>query len=191
MLIKNQPETISEPEENEEEILKRSRIDPEAFRPLYEKYYKRLYLFLLHRTGEKESAADLCQQVFLKALKGQSKFQYRGLPFSAWLYRIAINECNDFFRQAQKIRTVTLDNGGIAHLFEEMMAENTMEELHRKLPLILQQLDHQELHLIELRFFEGRHFKEIGDILQITENYAKVKTYRVLDRMKKLFLNKE
>jgi RNA polymerase sigma-70 factor, ECF subfamily len=191
MLTETEPTTPTESAWNEEVIIKQSQTDSEAFRPLYEKYYKRLFLFLLHRTGERESAADLCQQVFLKALKGLSKFQFRGLPFSAWLYRIAINECNDFFKKTKRERLVTLDDVGLNHLFEEMTAENTIEELHRKLPSILQQLQEDELQLIELRFFEGRQFKEIGDILQITENYAKVKTYRVLDRMKKLFLGKQ
>jgi len=66
---------------NEETILKQSLSDPEAFKPIYEKYFKRIFLFLLHRTGDKEIAADLAQQVFIKARTGLSKFQFWRLPF--------------------------------------------------------------------------------------------------------------
>lgn len=87
---------------DEEGFLIRSQTDPEAFRYIYTKYFKKIFLFVLHRVGEKQISADITQQVFLKALTGLSKFQFKGLPFSAWLYRIAINECNDFFRKTKK-----------------------------------------------------------------------------------------
>lgn len=173
---------------NEEAVIRQSVTDPESFRPLYEKYFKKMFLFLHHRLGDKEIAADLTQQVFLKALKGLSKFQYRGLPFSAWLYRIAINECNQHFRKSKQTRIVTLDDADVSHLYEELTTDQTLENLHQKLPGILQKLTADELYLIELRYFESRPFAEVGAILEITENHAKVKTYRVIEKMKKLFL---
>ena len=183
--------STSERDSNEEDVLTRSRTDPEAFKPIYTKYFKKIFLFVLHRVGEKQISADITQQVFLKALTGLSKFQFKGLPFSAWLYRIAINECNDFFRKTKKSRLVVLEEGKVEHLFEELTSDNTQEELERKLPLILQRLNVDELQVIEFRFFEGKTFKEIAEILGITETYAKVKTYRTLEKMKKLFLGKK
>ena len=181
----------SEENSNEEDILQRSRTDPEAFKSIYTKYFKKIFLFVLHRIGEKQISADITQQVFLKALMGLSKFQFKGLPFSAWLYRIAINECNDFFRKTKKSRLVVLEESKVGHLFEELTSDNTQEELELKLPLILQKLNVDELQLIEFRFFEARPFKEIAEMLDITETYAKVKTYRTLEKMKKLFLTKK
>ncbi len=175
---------------NEEKIIIQSQADIEAFKSLYEKYFKRIYLFLFHRTGDRELTSDLTQQVFLKAMKNISKFQPRGLPFSAWLYRIAINECNDFFRKSKRARVVMLDESITENLFEELTADNQIDELTRKLPSILQELKTTDLQLIEFRFFEGRSFSEIGMLLEITETHAKVKTYRALDKMKKLFLLK-
>ncbi len=172
----------------EEHILRQSQADPEAFRPVYEKYYKKLFLFILHRTGERETTADLTQQVFMKALTSLRKFEFRGLPFSAWLYRIAINECNDYFRKTKRARLVVLEETSEELFYEELTAGNSSEELHTKLPAILQQLAPDHLQIIELRFFEGRSFKEVSEILGITENHAKVKTYRILKKMKKLFL---
>lgn len=171
----------------EEAIILRSKDDPAAFRPLYEKYYRSIFLFILHRTGDKDLAADLASQVFLKALMKIAGFTFRGLPFSAWLYRIAINECNDFFRRSKRSRTVVLEDEIADLLYEEMFAPDTLEELKGRLPGILKQLKYEELQVVELRFMEGRPFKEVADILGISENYAKVKTYRILEKMKKLF----
>jgi RNA polymerase sigma-70 factor, ECF subfamily len=174
----------------DERLIRSAKNDPVAFKPLYEKYYKRIFLFVLHRTGDKETSADVTSQVFLKAMMGLEKFQLRGLPFSSWLYRIAINECNSFFRKSSRVRTVVLEDYHAERVYEEMFGENIMEELKTKLPDILQRLSPGDLHFIELRFLEGRPFKEVAEILNISETHAKVKTYRILLKMKKLFFRK-
>lgn len=174
--------------DNEEAIILKSQTDGEAFRPLYEKYFKRIFLFVHHRVGDKSLASDITSQVFLKALVNLRKFQFRGLPFSAWLFRIALNECHDFFRKNKRYRTVAIEDHAVEKLHEELTADSGLEDLHAKLPQILERLSEDDLHVIELRFFEQRSFQEVADILGITETYAKVKTYRILDKMRKLFL---
>lgn len=174
----------------EDDLIVRAKSDHNAFRPLYEKYYRQIFIFLLHRTGDKELTADLTSQVFLRALMGLKRYEIRGVPFSAWLYRIAINECNSFFRRNRNVRTVVLEEHHADQLYEEMFGENIAEDLKRKLPHILQELRPGELQMVELRFLEGRPFREVADILNISETYAKVKTYRVLDRMRKLFVRR-
>lgn len=177
--------------QDEEALILKSQADPEAFRPLYEKYFKRIFLFIHHRIGEKALSADITSQVFLKALINLNKFSFRGLPFSAWLFRIALNECNDFFRKNKRARLVSMEEGMVDQLYEELTAETRLEDLRQRLPLILERLDADELQIIELRFFEQRPFKEVADILGITETYAKVRVYRILHKMKKLFLKKQ
>jgi RNA polymerase sigma-70 factor (ECF subfamily) len=173
---------------DEESVILKSIADPAAFKPLYEKYFKRIFFFVHHRIGEKALSADITSQVFLKALLNIHRYSFRGLPFSAWLFRIALNECNDFFRKNNRYRLVTMEEGMVEHLYEEMTAEARLEDLRQRLPEILQRLSVTELHIIELRFFEQRPFKEVADILGISEIYAKVKVYRILEKMKKLFL---
>jgi RNA polymerase sigma-70 factor (ECF subfamily) len=174
----------------EEEVIRKAKTHPEAFRSIYENYFKSIFLFVLHRVGNKDLTADLTSQVFLKALLRLHQFQFRGLPFSSWLYRIAVNECNDFFRRNKRERLLVLDDSHAETLYEEMFGQEAMKELKDKLPHILEKLKEEELQFIELRFMEGRPFKEVADILGISENYAKVKTYRILDKMKKLFVGK-
>ncbi len=73
-------------------------------------------------------------------------------------------------------------------MHEELTGDTREEDLRQQLPNILQKLSVEELQLIELRFFEHRPFKKVADIIGITETYAKVKVYRILQKMKKLFL---
>ena len=74
------------------------------------------------------------------------------------------------------------------NLFEEMFPDDPKEELEKKLHAVLQKLKPEELQVIELRFFEDMPFKMVAEVLNITETYAKVRTYRALDKMKKIFL---
>jgi RNA polymerase sigma-70 factor (ECF subfamily) len=175
--------------EEEGSLILQAQADPRAFGPLYEKYYKRIFLFVLRRVGEKDYAADLTQQVFVKALDNLRKFKFRGLPFSSWLFRVAINECHESFRKSKRIRVVTLEDVSLENLHEELVASNSREDLERKIPFMLQRLKSFELTLIELRFFEHRSFREIGELTNTTELLAKVRTYRTLDKLKKFFLD--
>jgi RNA polymerase sigma-70 factor (ECF subfamily) len=172
----------------EEQAIEKARKDPQAFRFIYEKYYKRIFLFVLHRVGGRDESADITSQVFLKAMVNLERYTFRGLPFSSWLYRIAVNECNDFFRKSKRERLVVLEDAHVEDLYDEMFGQNVQEELRLRLPSILEKLKPDELYLIELRYLEGRPFKEVSEILNITETYAKVRTYRILEKMKKLFV---
>jgi len=174
----------------EEEIIRKTKNNPEAFRVIYERYYKPIFLFVLHRVGQKEQSADITSQVFLKALVKIDRFTFRGLPFSSWLYRIAANECNNYFRENKRSRVVVLEDYHVENLYDDMFGENFQEEMRTRLPGILQRLKPEELQIVELRYLEGRPFREVAEILNITETYAKVRTYRILEKMKKLFVGK-
>jgi RNA polymerase sigma-70 factor (ECF subfamily) len=171
----------------EKSIIEKSQRDPAHFRPLYEKYFKRIFLFVHRRVGDKAITADLTSQIFLKALTNIKNYEARGLPFSAWLFRIAINECSNFFRKTKRDRLVSLDTAAVHDLYEELTSEYGLEDLRRQLPHILSRLSPDELQAIELRYFEQRPFREVAELLGITETYAKVRVYRTLDKMKKLF----
>lgn len=189
-MVETETDRTSNKQLAEDRLIKEAIANPDCFRPLYESYFKKVYLFVLHRVGNKELAGDLTQQVFLSALTHLDRYQFRGFPFSAWLFRMAINQCNDFFRKTKRNRVVVLEEESVENLFVELTADQTIEEWERQLPAILEKLEQDELYVIELRFFEARPFKEIADILNITENNAKVRTYRILEKMKKLFLQK-
>lgn len=161
--------------------------NPRLFRPLYNRYYETIFRFIYRRTGKEELAADICSQVFLKAIQKLPRYQFKGVPFSAWLYRIASNEVTQHFRTVQKNRVVSIDDFGFLDIFSEIEGQDN-PDYRTALISALDQLKETDLQLIELRFFEQRPFKEIADILTITESNAKVKTYRILEKLKKIIL---
>jgi RNA polymerase sigma-70 factor, ECF subfamily len=177
--------------QDEQKLIEKAKQNSADFRPLYVHYYKPIFLFVLRRISDKELTADITSQVFLKALQGISKYTDQGVPFSAWLYRIAINEVNMFFRKQKHERFVTVEAEMLVELHEELTDDLSIEHLKDKLTAMLQKLSAVELHLIELRFFERLSFKEIAAILAITEVNAKVKVYRALDKLKKYFKNEK
>lgn len=135
---------------------------------------------------DQDLAFDVTSQVFLKALNNIERYEYRGVPFSSWLYRIAKSEVYQSFRDKKAKRTVNVDT---VHLegFIENWEEDTTEENRKILLSIISSLKEEEVQLVEMRYFEKRSYREIGEILDLTENNAKVKTHRVLNKMKKTY----
>jgi len=177
--------TVSDAEMQEEwQEVQAAQRDPAMFRPLYERYFESIYLFIFRRTNEQSLAADICSQVFLKAMQRLGTYRYKGVPFSAWLYRIASNEVAQHFRKAKKNRTVSIDEANVKEMFDEMDDPIEMPS-QEELVVALDGLKEDDLQIIELRYFEGLPYKEIAEIMNITENNAKVKTFRILNRMKK------
>jgi len=168
------------------EIVELAKSDPTKFEALYKKYYEQIFRYIYQRVEDKETAFDLTSQVFLKAMNNISKYEYRGVPFSSWLYRIAKSEVYQSYRDLKTNRVVNVDVSNISNLMEEMEDESGREERVSKVLQNLRNLKEQDLSLIELRFFEKRSFKEIADMLYITENNAKVKCFRVIEKLKKM-----
>ncbi|TRX62179.1 sigma-70 family RNA polymerase sigma factor [Fulvivirga sp. M361] len=171
----------------EYEIVKKAQQHPEYFAPLYRKYHDTLFLFINKRVDHLDLTADLTSKVFLKSLKNIKRYKYQGVPFSAWLYRIAINEMNMFFREQTKMaRTVSITDDHINVLISEIEYEKPELDPYVLIPVLIEQLNENEIQLIELRFFEDRSFKEIGYLTGLSEVNAKIKTYRVIKKLKSI-----
>lgn len=175
--------------EAEWQEIQAAQANPARFRPLYERYYEPIYRFLFRRTADADLTADLCSQVFLKALQRLSLYSYQGVPFSAWLFRIAGNEMAQHFRQNKHRRYISAEEARLAEVAADVTEEPVDDLALEQLAPALNELRNDELLLIEMRYFEQRPFKEIADILGLTEGNAKVKTYRILEKMKKLINN--
>ena len=177
--------TVSAAEmQNEWLEVQAAQKDSAMFQPLYERYFESIYLYIFRRIADEELAADICSQVFLKAMQRLYSYEYKGVPFSAWLYRIASNEVAQHFRKAKKNRIVSIDDANIVDMYEDI-DEPVELPSQEELVEVLDKLKEDDLQLIELRYFEGLPYKEIAEILDITENNAKVKTFRILNRLKK------
>lgn len=181
--------TVNQPYHSPEELrlIQQAQLDPRHFAPLYDAYYKPIFRFVYNRLKNKEVSADLVQQVFLKAMLNIKKFEFRGYPFSSWLYRIAINEVNMLYRKAKVIEVEVRDKDAIELMHEMGQSENEVQiTLCLKL---VEKLPQEQSQLIEMRFFDRLSFQEIGEILGISEANAKMRLYRILDKLKADLLN--
>lgn len=177
---------LSEPEQ-----IELAQKDHQYFGVLYEKYFDQIFRFVFKRLGGDETVSgDLTQQTFMKAMANIRKYEDRGLAFSSWLYRIAQNEVNLFFRNEKKTRLVDVNENQLKSLLEEGEMNSSMsQEDQEKLIKYINELEPEQLDLIELRFFQGMSFKEIADIYSITEANAKMRIYRLLEKINKKWSN--
>jgi RNA polymerase sigma-70 factor (ECF subfamily) len=165
-------------------IIEAAKLNPEHFAPLYNRYYKQIFSYVYQRMDSKEAAFDITGQVFLNALTNLKRYQFRGVPFSSWLYRIAHNEVLHLFNKQKDRRTINADVGDLRYVCEQH-EEPFFEEYIPTIKKLIQELDSYDLNLVEMRFFEKRAYKEIAEILDITEVNAKVRMHRVVEKLKK------
>ena len=170
-------------------LVENAKKNPEAFRPLYNKYYEPILRFVYQRCNDKEIAYDITAQVFLKAMQNLKQYSYKGLPFSSWLYRIARNEVIDFYRQKKSSRIVSIDKTGIGNILSDTDC-GEKEEYIKMILLELKTLTDDEMQIIEMKYFEKRQFKEIAEILDISETNAKVKAHRIIEKLRKTLMKK-
>jgi RNA polymerase sigma-70 factor (ECF subfamily) len=171
----------------ETKLIEQAKSDPAYFEGIYNAHFSSVFLFIFKRVADKEVAADLTSQVFLNALTNLKRFKYIGAPFSSWLFKIAQNEVNYYYRKTARQRQIVINDEILENLKEE--SGINLEDMLQQLSRAIQQLKVDAMELIQLRFFEKRSFKEIGEILNLTENNAKVKTYRVLDKLKRIIVD--
>ncbi len=167
--------------------IEEAKEDAERFGPLYTKYHEQIFRYVYQRMDDRELAFDVTSQVFIKALSNLHKYEFRGVPFSSWLYRIAKSELYQAFRDRKARRTVNVESIHLFEIIEEIDDDDSVFH-KKKLLKCLSMLKEADLQLIELRYFEKRSYREIGQILEITENNAKVRAFRALERLKKQFL---
>ncbi len=179
---------------SESEVIVLAKKDQFYFGVLYNQYFEQIFRFVFKRLGgDEEIAGDVTQQTFIKAMANLEKYEDRGLPFSSWLYRIAQNEVSMHFRKLKKNFSVPIDENRIVEVAVEasLSTEYMTADQQEKLIEMLNELDTDHLDLIELRFFQELSFKQIADIYKISEANAKMRTYRILERINKKWKNDE
>ena len=172
---------------NERQVIEAAKKDARAFGKIYDQYFEQIFSFVLRRTDDEEVSGDVTSQVFLKALQGLNKYQFRGVPFSAWLYRIAHNEVNKYYRKQKLNKVFSFDQEQLFEFIQPEDDKNYDEALLEELMVELRQLPTDAMEVLELRFFEEKNFKEISYILDITESGAKMRLYRAVEKLKKRF----
>lgn len=168
---------------SENKIVEAAKKNLQMFEPLYNKYYEQIFRYIYQKMQFKELAHDITSQVFLKAMNNLHNYKFKGVPFSSWLFRIAMSEVYQSFKDNKAQRTINFETNIVNDIIDEINDEKN--ELHIKLVIEkIAELPDNELEIIELRFFEQLPYKQISEILNISESNAKVKTHRILKKLK-------
>ncbi|OJJ14770.1 hypothetical protein BKI52_41590 [marine bacterium AO1-C] len=179
--------TIHQKLQSEANLIAEAQQDPAKFKVLYERHFDEIFAFVYKKVQQREPSGDITSQVFLKALLKINTFQFRNIPFTAWLYVIARNEVNMYYRNHKRLKEVNLDEAWVHQLATEFGVDHEdWEAQEARLLAALEKLKPKELLVLRLRFYENCSFKEVGQKIGITENNAKVRTYRVLAKLKKI-----
>jgi RNA polymerase sigma-70 factor (ECF subfamily) len=155
--------------------------DHEAFGQLYEQYVERIFNYVYYRTGNQHDAEDLTAKVFYRAMRRIPQYQERGLPVSAWLYRIAHNLVANWHRDRGRRPEISLDEG-ITPIPHSEHPEVTLLKLEEQdhLLSIIRGLPPERQQLIILKFVEHMSNAEIGQIMGRTEGAVKSLYHRTL-----------
>jgi len=155
--------------------------DHEAFGLLYEQYVERIFNYVYYRTGNQHDAEDLTAKVFFRAMRHIPQYEERGLPVSAWLYRIAHNLVANWHRDRGRRPEISLDEGFAAIPHSEHPEVTLLKAEERdNLLKIIRGLPSERQHLIILKFVEHMSNAEIGQIMGRTEGAVKSLYHRTL-----------
>jgi RNA polymerase sigma-70 factor, ECF subfamily len=165
------------------QLVQRAKEDTLAFAELYRRHHGRVFTYLRLRSGSGDEAADLTHQVFLKALDGLPRYQERGVPFIAWLLRIARNSAVD---AARKRHSKDCDLIPEVHYDEDANPEVAVLEHERleRLRAVIATLAEEKRELLALRFTGGLSAREIALVIGKSEEATKKQISLTLNFLK-------
>lgn len=169
-----------------EQMIQRARQgDEQAISALYERHVDIIYRYVLYRMPTAEDAEDLTGEVFLKMVEGLPKYQLTGVPFEAWLYRIAAARIADFYRRRKRHPQTDLSEILADHIAlpEDEIQHNQEVETLRG---ILTQFNADEQTILILRFVERKSHQEVANALGKSVNAVKAAQHRALIRLASL-----
>ena len=176
---------------NDATLVQLAKEDPEAFGELYERYVTKIYNYIYYRVGDQEEAEDLTARTFFRALRKIGSYEERGLPFSAWLYRIAHNLVANWHRSQTRRKSVQLDElitASSAVSSPSSMVEKW--EAREMLLEVIQTLPEDRQQLLILKFVERMPNAQIGKVMGRSESSIKSLYHRTLKALRSDLQNK-
>jgi len=172
---------------SERELIERAKqFQPEAWDHIYETYFAKMYNFVYVHVGDRTAAEDLAAEVFEQACKGIHRFQYRGVPFSSWLYRIAHNLMVDFLKRRVRAPSRSLEAGGVppTPVRDATDAIAARDELSRA----MQNLTGEQQQVIVLRHLEGHNVASAAQIMGKKEIAIRALEFRALASLRRVIV---
>ncbi len=169
-------------EVDERLLVEAAQKDPARFAELYENNFERVYAYVVRRVGDRADTEDLTSEVFYHALANLRRFEWRGIPFAAWLYRIAANLISD--RWQRKAREQTIEE---PEQIESAPASSVeFEEVERRATLfrLVDTLPTEQRRVVVMRFVEQKSIKEVAREIRKTEGAVKQLQFRALSSLR-------
>jgi RNA polymerase sigma-70 factor, ECF subfamily len=167
----------------ERELIEAAKLDRSRFGELYENNFERVYAYIARRVRDRDAAQDLTADVFHSALKNLGRFEWRGAPFSAWLYRIAANAIIDRSKSSGRHIASEVE---VEDLPDRAEAGPDMDEIEHRARLfkLVERLPRDQSKVIVMRFAEQRSIREIASALKRTEGAIKQLQFRGLQNLR-------
>ena len=170
--------TVPGPDTAERLLIEAAQKDPSRFAELYENHFERVYAFIARRVTDRAEAEDLTSEVFHQAFANIGRFEWRGAPFAAWLFRIARNAIIDRAKRAAREAEIspTLD----------VPAESGLDEIEDRARLfrLVEGLPEDQRRVIDMRFAEEKSIREIALALGRSEGAVKQLQFRALQNLR-------
>jgi RNA polymerase sigma-70 factor, ECF subfamily len=165
-------------------LVEAAQADPSKFDALYELHFERVYFFIVSRVHDRATAEDLTSEVFHKALANLPGYEWRGTPFSAWLFRIASNAIADQYKRAN--REQQADDEAFELPAPSRLSSKELEfvERHAFFFRLVEKLPEVQRRVVCERFIEERSIKEIAQRLAKTEGAIKQLQFRALQTLR-------
>ena len=164
-------------ETDERLLVEAAQRDPRRFAELYELHFQRVYAYVARRVGRREEAEDVTSEVFHRALAKMGSYEWRGVPFSAWLIRIAANAITDQWRQVSRESDDPVP---------EDLEDGTAEDIEQcaALSQLVRELPDDQRRVVVLRFVEQKSIKEIAKEIRRSEGAVKQLQFRALTKLR-------
>jgi RNA polymerase sigma-70 factor (ECF subfamily) len=171
--------------QDEESLIRRAQQrDQEAFTQLYERHFDRIYRYVALRIGDKIEAEDMTQQVFINALRSISSFKWKGIPFSAWLFRIAHNQVVDYLRKKAKRATIPLDESQAStDINPQLVAERRLDV--EQLLSATKRLTEAQREVVSLRFAGELSIAQVAKVMGKSEGAIKALQHSAIVALRK------
>ena len=163
--------------EDERLLIEAAQADPRRFAELYENNFERVYAFIARRVRDRSEAQDLTSEVFHDALVNLKRFEWRGVPFVAWLYRIAGNAIADRAQRLAREQNLPLPDPPQETGYEEAERLAQLFRMVRELP-------EDQRRVVEMRFVEEKSIREIAGELRRSEGAVKQLQFRGLQSLR-------
>jgi len=161
--------------------------DKESFAQLYEAYFDKIYRYIIIKIGNKAEAEDMTQQVFLKAYQSIRSYKWKGVPFSAWLFRIAHNQIVDYYRKRSKRPTVGFEEATVVSNDNPLRTVESRFDIERLREATLQLTSAQQ-EVISLRFAGGLAIAEVARTMGKSEGAVKALQHSAVAALRKVLL---